>query len=212
MRQMYKIYINENPLVLCTSGESTKIDLGPKDLSFFYTGNKKRLHNVIDMMEKSRDSGRIILHSGDLSSLWKDFKSVNTKNVAAGGIVLNEKGQLLVIFRKGRWDLPKGKIEKKEKKKEAAIREVEEECGVKDLTIISKSGTTWHLFRNKGKKILKKSIWYFMETKDQKLTPQKEEDIHEAKWVYPDDFLENYDMYASIRHIVKQQFSRIVEL
>lgn len=103
---------------------------------------------------------------------------------AAGGLVQNKNKDYLFIHRLGKWDLPKGKLDPDEKTKVAAIREVEEECGihVKDKT--DKLTTTYHVYMYKGKLTLKKTTWYTMKTVgNPKLTPQLEEDITEAIWV-----------------------------
>lgn len=102
---------------------------------------------------------------------------------AAGGLVRNERGEYLAIFRRGKWDLPKGKIDEGEKKRDAAVREVEEECGI-DVDISGeKIGKTYHIYRYKGDLVLKKTHWYHMETDAaQELVPQTEEDITEVRW------------------------------
>lgn len=115
------------------------------------------------------------------------FKAIKKKCVlikAAGGLVSNGKGEYLFIFRNKKWDLPKGKVEKEEKIKVAAVREVEEECGVK----IEKRGKrlckTYHIYELNGKVVLKTTSWYKMEVKGKpKLIPQKEEGITSASWV-----------------------------
>ena len=201
---MYKIYINDSPLVLCSSDEFQNMQHIKKDLSFLYTGNRKRLHNVIDMMEKGNNYSRIILYSDNLKKLWKEFKSIHKKIRAAGGIVHDEKGFLLAIFRKGTWDLPKGKLKKGETIRDCAIREVEEECGVTNIILGKKTGTTYHVYREKGQKVLKKSIWFQMKTDNQQLTPQLEEGIKDAIWVDGDEFLNQYDMYPNIRDILEK--------
>jgi len=202
MRQMYKIYINESPLLFCSTEELKNLNPGKQDLSFYYNGNRKRLHNVIDMMEKGNSFDRIIIFSDNIQGIWKDFKAITKIIKAGGGIVFNQFGELLVIFRRGFWDLPKGKIEKNEKKKDGAIREVMEECGVRDLKLIRKIDKTHHIYRQNYNKILKKSIWYLMECPKQELTPQLEEGIEEAIWVDPTEFLSSYSMYNNIRAIL----------
>lgn len=115
------------------------------------------------------------------------FKAIRKKLVlikAAGGLVENSKGEYLFIFRNKKWDLPKGKVEKEEKVNVAAVREVEEECGVN----IEKRGKrlckTYHIYELNGKIVLKTTSWYKMVVKGKpKLIPQKEEGITTASWV-----------------------------
>lgn len=98
--------------------------------------------------------------------------------------MFNDKGEVLFIKRLGKWDLPKGHLEKGETSEEGAIREVEEECGISGLKIVSKLPTTYHIFRRKGKLILKETIWFQMSTDfNGELIPQTEEDITEARFL-----------------------------
>jgi len=102
---------------------------------------------------------------------------------AAGGLVKNENGEYLFIFRQDKWDLPKGKVEKEEGVKEAAVREVEEECGIKVSNLDEKICKTYHVYISRGEVVLKKTYWFKMRCKGQnKLKPQKEEGITDARW------------------------------
>ncbi len=103
--------------------------------------------------------------------------------VAAGGLVKNEEDGYLFIYRNDKWDLPKGKVEKYEKIKEAAVREVEEECGIKVGSLGDKICKTYHSYVYKGEVVLKKTHWFNMRCKGQlKLKPQKEEGITDVRW------------------------------
>ena len=114
---------------------------------------------------------------------WEDFCSKYKIVNAAGGIVFKDT-KLLMIFRNGLWDLPKGKVEPDENLKECAIREVEEETGVKDLTIKGKEIISYHIYTTEFEDILKKTTWYIMNTKyDEKLIPQIDEGIEKVSWV-----------------------------
>ncbi|MBS1619737.1 MAG: NUDIX domain-containing protein [Bacteroidetes bacterium] len=104
--------------------------------------------------------------------------------VAAGGIVQNERGEVLIMFRRGYWDLPKGKVEKGEKIYNAARREVEEETGVQIATQAEPAIVTYHCYFLKGKNCIKETHWYHMTAKEgqDKLVPQTEEDIEQVLW------------------------------
>ena len=103
---------------------------------------------------------------------------------AAGGVVYNLKNQLLMIFRNGKWDLPKGKLELNEDIKKCALREVEEECGVKNLVIIKKIKDTYHTYSINDKQILKKTTWFLMKTNFLgNLSPQVSEGITNVVWL-----------------------------
>lgn len=102
---------------------------------------------------------------------------------AAGGIVQNEKQEILMIFRLEKWDFPKGKVEAGEEYAEAAVREVEEETGLKDITLGEPLPSTFHTYELHGEPILKETHWYTMRAHSQSLTPQTVEDITQAVWV-----------------------------
>ncbi|MDC0204701.1 NUDIX domain-containing protein [Flavobacteriales bacterium] len=122
---------------------------------------------------------------------WEDFCARYKLIKAAGGVVYNIDNQLLMIFRNGKWDLPKGKLETDEDIKICAIREVEEECGVTELQIIKKLIDTYHTYELKGKHILKRTFWFKMKTNfNGILKPQTEEEITEVCWVHEEDVAE----------------------
>lgn len=120
---------------------------------------------------------------------------------AAGGVVFKQTNVLL-IHRLGKWDLPKGKRDKGEKMREAAVREVLEECGV-SAKLETKITTTWHTYTYKGKPTLKRTKWYAMQAiDDQKMTPQLDENIEKVEWATPtvvNDLF--HDTYASIQFV-----------
>lgn len=119
------------------------------------------------------------------------LKSILTKVKiihAAGGLVKNGDGDYLFIYRLDKWDLPKGKVEESEKMKDAALREVEEECGIKVNYLGPKIATTYHTYYMRGKFVLKQTKWYEMAVnKVPKLIPQTEEDITQAIWLDAND-------------------------
>jgi ADP-ribose pyrophosphatase YjhB (NUDIX family) len=118
----------------------------------------------------------------DYAKVIEDFKSHFKVIKAAGGIV-SKKDKILFIKRLGKWDFPKGKIDKGEEEETAAVREVAEECGVSTV-IKNKIGTTWHTYLQGGQDILKKTVWFAMEcVDDTNLKPQIEEDISAIEWV-----------------------------
>lgn len=114
---------------------------------------------------------------------WADFVHNFTLIHAAGGIVSNENDEILMIFRYGCWDFPKGKVEKGEDWETAAVREVEEETGLHDVRITRPYPNTYHTYTLHDTPILKITHWYEMRASQQSLTPQTEEDISQAVWV-----------------------------
>jgi 8-oxo-dGTP pyrophosphatase MutT (NUDIX family) len=111
--------------------------------------------------------------------------------VAGGGIVSNENDELLLIFRRGKWDLPKGKIELREEIVDGAVREVEEETGVRVEPVTGKAIITYHAYKMKGKNCIKETSWFAMKAKpgQKNLVPQTEEDIEDVRWVKKEDLL-----------------------
>lgn len=125
---------------------------------------------------------------------------------AAGGLVFNEQEQALFIFRRGKWDLPKGKLDEGESLEECAVREVEEETGLKGVVLKNFLLTTYHTYRENGKQLLKESHWYRMEvTGKQELKPQTEEDITEIRWAKQDEWTElQKNSYPLIKKVLNR--------
>ena len=133
---------------------------------------------------------------------------------AAGGIVEHNE-QFLFIKRLGKWDLPKGKIEPNEKSKQAAIREIEEECNIFGLEVVHKICNTYHTYFMFDKHFLKKSIWYYLQSESQDLSslkPQLEEGITEIRWFSKEDFDEvRGNTFDSIQ-VVLDEFIKLRDL
>ena len=124
---------------------------------------------------------------------------------AAGGVVVNQQKEVLWMFRLGKWDLPKGKLEKSEKFETAAVREVEEECNVK-AELGNKICTTYHTYTHKNKLVLKKTRWYAMKTNfTGKLIPQTEEGIEKVEWMNEKKQIQALtNTYSSIRYVIEK--------
>lgn len=160
--------------------------------------------NIINSLLNDNQKREILIVARKPKKAFKKFKKNFELIKAAGGVVLNEYNEFLVIDRLGMWDLPKGKIKKNESRKNAAIREVIEECGIDNPVIVNFAGYTYHVYQYKTKTILKKTFWYRMSCKKQPLTPQTSEDIVDAFWLAPKFkavFIEN--TYASIANFFK---------
>ena len=197
--QMYKVYYNNR--LICIGSEIQPVL--QKKISKKLTGT----FNVRQEWEKFRDDDKVksIWMEGHAKGLWNKFKSMFVKVGAAGGLVQNANGEYLLIFRKGKWDLPKGKLEKKETDEMAAMREVEEECGVSGLSIVSPLTKSYHIYEDEGWFMLKHSKWFVMNTTfDKEPVPQKEEGIEKAVWAKPAQ-IKNYmeNMYPNIKDILQ---------
>lgn len=125
---------------------------------------------------------------------------------AAGGVVFNEHKQVLIIKRLGKWDLPKGKIDPHESTEHAALREVEEECGIGEIKINKLLTYSYHTYKQQGYRFIKQTTWYLMNsTWEGKLQPQVEENITEVKWVTWDELnITELDSYLSIKDVLLQ--------
>jgi 8-oxo-dGTP pyrophosphatase MutT (NUDIX family) len=165
----------------------------PEGNDCHFAGSLQELSLLYHAFEADPTRKRLILYGNEYQKLKEDFLSLFTIVIAAGGYVENEKKEILFIFRRGHWDLPKGKLSKKngspEKKTAAALREVMEETGIERIDIVGKKAKTYHIFFDKRVRYLKKTHWYEMRApKDQPLKPQAEEDITEVKWISRTDF------------------------
>ncbi|MFK7771477.1 MAG: NUDIX hydrolase [Saprospiraceae bacterium] len=204
---MYKIYINGTPLFLTSTKDFPNLKLpGENFIKMRYIGKKKFLHNYIDLLEKNSGFDAIVLHSVDLEKMWNHFTSIYKIIEASGGVVKNEQEEILMIYRLGFWDLPKGKIEDGETKEAAAIREVQEETGLQNVDLQDYIHTSYHTYLSKKKKrILKVSYWYTMKTTESDLTPQAEEGIEQAIFTNLKSFFsEPKKIYGNILDVLEK--------
>lgn len=175
----YRIYIGKNQLIVAKTVPKHLVkyqELKSEDFNF---------NDFYNQLSKATKRDFLILTERP-KSFFKTLKKKLTVIKAAGGLVENTKGDFLFIFRNKKWDLPKGKVEKGEKLKITAVREVEEECGIKIERREQLICKTYHIYEMNGKLILKKTNWYKMLVKGTpKLIPQVEEGISAAKWVSP---------------------------
>ena len=190
---MYKVFVKDALLILTSDLSDTK-----NQDYFMLNGNA--IQTAIDALATKKLKLAYIYHPNHEEILKKFTKKIPLQ-VAAGGVITNKKGQVLFIFRNNKWDLPKGKLDKGESLKEAALREVEEETGVKGLKLENHLKTTYHIFKSSGTYKLKEVHWYAMKTSyDGKLKGQKSEGIAKVKWMGPKKIqkaLEN--SYVNIR-------------
>ncbi|WP_312751151.1 MULTISPECIES: NUDIX hydrolase [Epilithonimonas] len=172
---MYKVFINEKRLILSSEPQDS-----PKTLN--YDGSHS-FDFAIDLLENTASQGLNIYHN-NVEELWADFRNYFKNIEAAGGVVINPENKILFIHRLGKWDLPKGKIEKGESREVAAVREVEEECGIFNLELKDFINSTYHIYTERdGKKILKTTYWFEMfYAGNETPKPQIEEGINEVGW------------------------------
>lgn len=194
---MQKIYFNDKPLFLINDLSSDFQDLKLAPGNVFKEGlNDENLTEIIDVMQSSSVESGIFFHN-DTSELEEAIKNKFTVVKAAGGFVLYPDDHVLLIFRKGRWDLPKGKLDEGEALEQCAVREVEEETGLNSVELAEKLIITYHTYYEKEKHILKETHWYLMKSEQlQKLVPQFAENIEACRWVA----FSNLDYYMQNTH------------
>lgn len=163
--------------------------------------------------ESWRESGCALMllfpDSSALSQFLEDFMGFFQHRVAAGGMVLNDQEQYCCILHHGYWTLPKGHVDPGETIEAAAVREVEEETGLTNLSLGERLPQTFHTYQHKGQWVLKTTHWFRMHTEHQPLTPQTDEDITEAAWLSKMRWLQvaRYS-YAQIRELFEAEFAR----
>jgi len=201
-----KIYFNDKPLFLCDNIDKTiEPYVHHDDAVFIDELNSHTVKSMIHEMQLEKIHAGVFFHD-DLDALKKAFYKKFTIIQAGGGLVLNEKNEILLIFRKGKWDLPKGKLDKGETISACAIREVEEETGLKNVILIEPLIITYHTYHEGSRFILKESHWYTMKVSgDQILTPQTEEDILEVKWITKEEAEQYFpDCYPSVVDVLEK--------
>jgi 8-oxo-dGTP pyrophosphatase MutT (NUDIX family) len=174
MQQMYKVFIYNKVLILTSNIDGVRY-LG--SISSVYD-NQKNFGLWFDKFVKSPEKQALVFafNPDDVLKYLKKDKAKCIK--AAGGIIKNNDGDVLLIKRRGKWDMPKGKMDPGESHAETALREVEEECGIRCEILPGSAYVTYHTYQEKGKSILKETFWYPMLCKDPTgMTPQAEEDI-----------------------------------
>jgi 8-oxo-dGTP pyrophosphatase MutT (NUDIX family) len=197
---MYKIYFN-NKVIIITNEEHTEQD--HSNTMVFKEWKEEIYEYILENLESNRAT-IFLIKAKNIDDVLNSIKKRFTIIQAAGGAVINSESGVLLIFRRGKWDLPKGKLDEGESLEKCAVREVEEETGLSDVQLNSFLITTYHTYMEEGKSILKETHWYKMSIREkQELTPQLEEDILECRWVSIAELSSFEDnMQPSVRDVV----------
>jgi 8-oxo-dGTP pyrophosphatase MutT (NUDIX family) len=200
---MYKVFYNDSRLVLAGSDEQEFLN-NPAGFTHIETTTELRASARGFLEGKVSD----ISITGNPDFLWTAFRELFIEIPAAGGLVKSDAGYLFIL-RRGRWDLPKGKIDEGEDGRAAALREVKEETGLQKVTIVRQLPSTWHIYTLAGNEkervpILKETSWFLMEAQSgQRLIPETAEDIAQARWFRPDELDEVLaNTFASLRDMI----------
>jgi 8-oxo-dGTP pyrophosphatase MutT (NUDIX family) len=198
---MYKVFFNDRRIYL----DDTLPDMSEVGGDYVCA-----FENITDLRPQVRQflepdkKGNLYIFHEDKEALLRTFSQCFRFIMAAGGLVKNAKGEMMVIFRRGRWDLPKGKADKGESPGETALREVQEECGLEGLIITGFLQTTYHIYLLHDKHVLKQTDWFSMEYRGKKkAVPNTAEDITEVRWIKPagaGEILQN--TYPSIQEVL----------
>lgn len=192
---MYKVFVNNKPL---TFGPS-KIE-ADRNIPFI---NSSDFEVAIDLLNHSANS--VHIYSNNIDKVWNEFQENFKRIHAAGGVVINDKNEMLWIYRLNKWDLPKGKMEEGEVEETTAVREVEEECGISNLTITKKVKDSYHIYYHK-EYILKITHWFGISySGNEELIPQIEEGITDVKWFNIKDLhIPTENTYGNISDLIAE--------
>ncbi len=196
-----KIYLNDKfieftaPEAQSSQNQSFKFDGLPE--------SEKKLNKLIEEFLDETKKHAIYISTSDFEKTLELLKKSFYYIEAAGGFIEKENA-FLFIRRHNRWDLPKGKLEKDETIEAAAVRECEEECGIKNLKIIKPLASTFHIYQYKKGYALKQCYWFYMQTDySERLVPQLEESITEVKWCSKEEIISTLlkDTYYTITDV-----------
>ncbi len=189
---MYKIFVNDKPVYFSSHDDLGLLFSQSNEIKNFplfeHVNDLAAIQSALGLLSSTSVNG-VIFSANNVKTLKELFFSNFKLVVAAGGVVQNENHHILMIYRRGKWDLPKGKQDKGETIDETALREVAEETGVADLQIVGKISLyawqqpcTYHCYTEKEKRLIKATHWFEMRCPDQALVPQAEENIEMAVW------------------------------
>ena len=196
---MYKVFVNDKVIYFTNNVEDCNQLSKGLTLTFF---SDHITSFIVDFIFDDEKVEHIIIAVEDYETAFIEFQKYFKVIEAAGGIVSNSNSEKLFIYRLDTWDLPKGKIEVGENVEEAALREIEEECGINQLKINKALQDTFHLYKFKDDVVFKRTYWFDMSSSfSGKLVPQLEEDITEVEWLSDTQIQEKVleNTYSSIK-------------
>lgn len=210
---MYKVFFNDSVIMLDSEIKKSFKNNIASDLS---SESYDIINQIVAEIETNGGSSEYRMCHPEINQIWNYFRKRFVEIPAAGGLVQNSNGSFLFIKRLGVWDLPKGKIEKKETPELAAIREVEEECGLSGLEILKQLESTFHIYRSPylnypDNLVLKETKWFLMKYSANEIpVPQLEEDIEEVRWFSVSEFDEVLlNTYSSLRDFLTKALAAI---
>ncbi len=206
---MYKVFFNDRTVLLTDDFiKHFQLRYG----LFYKFRDAEDLKELVDFYRKLKKINSLFIFHYDLEELRNVFKTCFHNIEAAGGLVRDVNNRLLIMKRRGKWDLPKGKILENEDPKRAAIREVQEECGLEELQIRDQLMSTYHAYMLEDKHILKKTYWFDMVYRGKLApVPQYDEDITEIHWFKANELDEVCtNTYLTVLDVLK--YSKLIDL
>lgn len=199
MGQSYEVYILNRPVIFGRTSPAKADGLVLNEPT------EEVLKALPGLLRQRADIPRVSLIADDVEALWIRFCMGYHEVLAAGCIVENELGEILWMKRNGRWDLPKGKVERGERIEAAALREVTEETGISDLVLKEALGQTYHTYEMHGNIELKTTFWFSALHTGGRTAgkPQHEEGISAIEWIaqpIPEEILGS--TFASLRRLL----------
>ncbi|GAC1421387.1 MAG: NUDIX domain-containing protein [Flavisolibacter sp.] len=199
------IYFDDKPLFISPTITPEISGLLQQDQVFtYYHFDHQTIKDAIAKMAQKQTKAVIMVFE-DVDALLYGFKKEFVLVVAAGGLIYSSDNKILFIYRRGKWDLPKGKLDPGEALAECAVREVREETGLEQVSVVREIHTSYHTYFEGGQHILKESHWFLMKGDSQEIfNPQLEEDITKCQWI-PLTQLKNYleNTHASITDVTQ---------
>lgn len=200
----HTVYLHDKPLHFIQVYDTAGAFFSP---GFLITSEEEMtLEQAVRELSKERSPNGILYLCEHPDAAWSRFCQLYVLVEASGGVVEDPDGNVLTIFRKGKWDLPKGKVDGDETPEEAGVREVEEECGITAPVIVGELRPTFHTYEEKGRRLLKKTHWFRMRYEGgESLSPQTEESITEARWMTRDELATVFigNTYASLHAMLE---------
>ncbi|WP_163322288.1 NUDIX hydrolase [Draconibacterium mangrovi] len=203
--QKYKVFLNEKKI-----GFVPGVNITLSKLCWILTENRG-FEAILDWLQdfENGDFQETVVEHPDVEKLFQNFRTAFLPVDAAGGVV-KRGGKLLFIFRNGKWDLPKGKIDKGESVETAALREVEEECDITNHSIVKALPSTYHIYKSPykqtlGQWVFKETFWFEMDYQgSERPIPQQEEGITEVRWFFPNELDEVFEnTYENLKALIE---------
>jgi 8-oxo-dGTP pyrophosphatase MutT (NUDIX family) len=209
---MYKIFMNEIPVVIREGNPVDAEGVTDRHNPVYFFTRQKEIREAFDRAESGVYIRSLTIIGEDakqiMQTLFKGYRSIE----AAGGVVVNKEGSILLIYRHSMWDLPKGKLDAGEVPGDAALREIEEETGLRKLKLEEPICKTYHTYvAISGGRVLKKTYWYLVSHSGKGQTkPQAEEGIEAAVWVDPDMLGSKMERtYGNIRDVIDKALIKL---